>query len=148
MLTQLLTHGLSMPDLGLAVPRVAVGVFFAISGYHKLFNAQRHARLKHTLVEDMVPCPRFMEWWVPFWELASGAALAMGFLSAFNAAVLLIVCLVACVCESRGKIAKYGPIDRADWLDDLLYLPEVLYSLILVGILAAGPGGYSIDALM
>jgi hypothetical protein len=36
--------GLGLPEMALAVNRVAVGLFFFLSGYHKLFNAQRHAR--------------------------------------------------------------------------------------------------------
>jgi putative oxidoreductase len=143
----LLNTGMS-PDLCALTLRAVVGVFFGISGYHKLFNAERHARLKRTLEEDKVPCPSFMQWWVPFWELASGVGLALGMLTVINAAILLIVCLVACACESAGKIRKYAPIDKADWLDDLLYLPEVLYCAMLVCVLAAGPGAYSIDALV
>jgi putative oxidoreductase len=34
------------------------------------------------------------------------------------------------------------------WLDDFLYLPEVLYILILVWLIFAGPGRYSVDGLI
>jgi uncharacterized membrane protein YphA (DoxX/SURF4 family) len=37
----LLTSGLGWADAGLLVNRSAVGVFFAISGYHKLTNEDR-----------------------------------------------------------------------------------------------------------
>jgi len=33
-----------------------------------------------------------------------------------------------------------------DWLDDFLYLPEVLYILILVWLICSGPGRFSVDA--
>jgi hypothetical protein len=36
--------GLGLPEMALAINRVAVGLFFFLSGYHKLFNAQRHTR--------------------------------------------------------------------------------------------------------
>jgi putative oxidoreductase len=34
------------------------------------------------------------------------------------------------------------------WLDDFLYLPEVLYVMILVWLIFSGPGRYSIDGLI
>ena len=34
------------------------------------------------------------------------------------------------------------------WLDDFLYLPEVLYVIILVWLIFSGPGRYSIDGLI
>jgi hypothetical protein len=42
------THG------ALTLNRLALGVFFAISGYHKLFNPSRHAALTRTLQDDGV----------------------------------------------------------------------------------------------
>jgi hypothetical protein len=33
--------GVGLPETALAVSRVAVGFFFLLSGYHKLFNAKR-----------------------------------------------------------------------------------------------------------
>ena len=50
----LLTQGAHAPYLALTLNRVALGVFFAISGYHKLFNASRHAALTRTLQDDGV----------------------------------------------------------------------------------------------
>jgi hypothetical protein len=37
----------------LTLNRVAIGVFFAISGYHKLFNAARHATLTSTRAPNL-----------------------------------------------------------------------------------------------
>jgi putative oxidoreductase len=34
------------------------------------------------------------------------------------------------------------------WLDEFLYLPEVLYTLILVWLIFSGPGRYSADGLL
>jgi uncharacterized membrane protein YphA (DoxX/SURF4 family) len=145
-LSYLLVHGFDAHDLALAVSRVAVGVFFAISGFHKLFVPERHARLMRTLTNDKVPFIRFMQWWVPGWEFVAGVMLAMGFMTAFSAVVLLVICLVACWTEAREKVAKYNPIDVADVIDDYLYLPEVLYIILLAVNLLAGAGAYSVDA--
>ena len=34
------------------------------------------------------------------------------------------------------------------WRDDFLYLPEMLYVLILLWLLFSGPGRYSVDGIM
>jgi putative oxidoreductase len=141
-------HGLGLHDLALALIRVAVGAFFAISGFHKLFNKERHARLVQTLASDKVPFVKFNQWWVPAWEFTAGVTLAVGLLTAFSAGVLAVICLVACLCEAKERVAAYHPIDAADTLDDYLYLPEVLYLLMLGVTLLAGTGKYSIDALL
>jgi hypothetical protein len=46
------------------------------------------------------------------------------------------------------RIADWRPIDRSDWLDDVLYLPEVLYARLLLSVILAGPGPYGLDALI
>lgn len=142
------SHGFGLHDLGLAIVRVAVGVFFLLSGYHKLFNRERHATFVRTLQENRIPCIGFNQWWVPCWEFAGGLMLTIGLLTAFNASVLLIICLIACKCEASRKVASYKPIDKADAIDDYLYVPEVLYVVMLLVTIFAGTGDYSLDALI
>lgn len=115
----------------MAAQQVATGLFFAISGYHKLANKDRHAALVSTLKEDRVPFLKFNEWWVPGNELVWGAALAVG-AGRLAAGVLTIICLVACAVDAPARVRAYKPLDKADTLDDWLYLPEVLYAVMLV----------------
>jgi putative oxidoreductase len=35
---------------------------------------------------------------------------------------------------------------RATWLDDLLYLPETMYIIILIWLICSGPGRVSVDS--
>lgn len=147
-LLTLAAHGFGLHDLALAVVRVAVGSFFAISGYHKLFNTTRHSGLVRTLTKDRVPAVPFMQWWVPGWEFVAGIMLAVGLLTAFSASVLAIICIVACVCEASERVEQYQPIDAADTIDDYLYLPEVLYLVMLAVTILAGTGRYSVDAFL
>jgi putative oxidoreductase len=132
-------NGIPLEDVVFTVNRVAMGLFFAISGYHKLFNAKRHASIASTMVDDGVPFPKFNEWFVPFWEFTGGLGLIAGIFAPFFAGVLIIVCLVATCVDGVKRIKEYEPIDKADWLDDLLYLPEVLYIIGLVVVVVA-PG--------
>ena len=61
---------------------------------------------------------------------------------------LLVVILVAIVTSGPQRIGVYKPIDEADRIDDWLYLPEVLYAFMLIMVVSAGAGPYSLDALI
>jgi putative oxidoreductase len=133
-------HGLGVGAVGLTLNRVALGLFFSFSGYHKLFNAQRHAALVSTLEACGVPAIWFNQWWVPSVEFFGGLALVSGILSPFASLGLMVICLVAIKTDGMKRVRAFNPIDRADWCDDVLYLPEVLYLIGLVTVVTAGPG--------
>lgn len=144
-LTYLAAHGFDAKDLALAIVRVTIGLFFAISGFNKLFHPARHASLKANLEKNRIPCVTLMQWWVPGWEFIAGAMLVIGMMSAFAASVLIIICLVACYCEAGEKVKRYKPINTGDRVADYLYLPEVLYIILLSVTVLAGTGRYSLD---
>jgi uncharacterized membrane protein YphA (DoxX/SURF4 family) len=136
----LIQNGLGVSEIGLTANRLALGAFFTISGYHKLFNAERHATVRKTLEACGVPFVGFNCWFVPTIEFLGGLALISGIAAPLAAVGLFIICLVATLTDGLGRIPSYHPIDKADWLDDFLYLPEVLYLLGLLIIITAGPG--------
>lgn len=143
-----LIHGLGASALVLAAVRASIGLFFVASGFHKLVNRDRHASLVKTLVADGTPDVAFMQWAIPLGEFFGGMALVAGFLTVFASFGLLMICLGAVCLDGVGRIATYKPIDRLDWVDDLLYLPETLYVLFLVLFIATGSGPFSLDALI
>lgn len=142
----LLQHGLGEPEYGMTALRVMTGSFFALSGYNKLFNKGRHATIAKTMRDDKIPAPKVMEWFVPSNEFLGGIALALGIFSGAAAAVLATICFVAMCCEGRARVDGYKPINRADRVDDWLYLPEVVY-MIACAALACGNTGFGIDKL-
>lgn len=142
---ELASTGLALGDVALAINRVAVGLFFAISGYHKLFNDERHASLMATLERDHVIWPKFNVWLVPSFELGAGLAVAIGLMAPLAAIPLIIIMVVALCCEGPTKVARYKPIDLADAVDDWLYIPDVLYIIMLVTVVLAGPGALAIQ---
>ena len=144
----LITLGADAPNAALTLNRVALGTFFAISGYHKLFNASRHATLTHTLQDDGVRAVPIMQWLVPGIEFSGGCALIVGLLSALAAFGLFVVSLGALALDAIKRISAWQPIDRADLLGDLLYLPEALYCIGLAVVMLAGPGAWSLDAMI
>jgi len=142
----LIMQGAQAPNVALTLNRVALGAFFAIGGYHKLFNASRHATLTRTLQDDGVHVVPVMQWLLPSIEFGGGLALILGLLSVLAAFGLFVVCLGALALDAVKRIRAWQPIDRADWLGDLLYLPESLYCIGLTVVMLAGPGPWSLDA--
>jgi putative oxidoreductase len=143
-----LTDGADLTAIALFINRVALGAFFAISGFHKLFNRQRHEIFLRELVSDRVPRVGFNQWFVPTIEFFGGLALLSGILAPLAALGLLVICLVAVHTSGKRRIISSMPIDRADYLDDALYLPEVLYLVMLVVVVLAGPGPLRLDNIV
>jgi len=144
----MLFNGVGWTDIALTLNRIAVGTFFMLSGFHKLFNPQRHRTLVDQLKELGVPAVGFNQWWVPAVEFAAGSAVVIGFLAPLAALGLLLLILVAIATSGPQRIKLYKPIDQADRIDDWLYLPEVLYAFMLITVVSAGAGPYSLDALI
>jgi uncharacterized membrane protein YphA (DoxX/SURF4 family) len=147
MLSHLITQGAQSPNAALTLNRIALGAFFAISGYHKLFNASRHATLVRTLQDDDLRAAPLMQWLLPSVEFGGGWALIVGLLSVLAAFGLFVICVGALSLDAVKRMRTWQPIDRADWLGDLLYVPEALYCIGLTVVMLAGPGPWSLDAV-
>src|SRR5580704_17480681 len=104
-MTQVIQSALTMLRAGewmqVTAARVLIGIFIFISGKTKLF--------------------------VSTVEFACGAGLALGLLTPLCAAMLAADMLVAIATNRIHSIQASGVLA---WLDDFLYLPEVLYTLI------------------
>jgi putative oxidoreductase len=140
--------GVGWTGLAITLNRIAVGAFFMLSGYHKLFNAERHRSIVDELKALGVPALGFNQWWVPSVEFAAGAAVLVGLFAPLAALGLLVIILVAMATSGRQRLNLYKPIDEADRIDDWLYLPETLYAFMLILVVSAGAGPYSLDALI
>jgi uncharacterized membrane protein YphA (DoxX/SURF4 family) len=86
------------------------------------------------------------QWWVPTIEFTARSAVFVGLLAPLAALGLLVIILVASATSERQRIKVYRPIDEADRIDDWLYLPETLYAFMLIMVVSAGAGPYSLDA--
>jgi putative oxidoreductase len=144
----LVSFGVDAPSAALALNRVAVGTFFAMGGYQKLFNPSGHATLVRTLQDDGVHAVPIMQWLVPGVELSAGCALIVGLLSALAALGLFVICLSALLLDGTKRVAAWQPVGFAEWFDDVLYLPEAPYCVALAVVTLAGPGPWSLDALI
>jgi putative oxidoreductase len=123
--------------------RVSLGLFFAISGANKLFVADSRQTMYETLVEAKVPFPRLTTYFVAGVELVGGFLLIVGFLSSAACVALLVDMLVAILTTKLSAMPK--KLSPLNWLDDFLYLPEVLYVLFFIWLICSGPGQFSVD---
>src|SRR5271154_2754116 len=123
--------------------RVSIGLFFAISGANKLFAAGGAKAIYETLVKAKVPFPRQTAYFVSGVEFVCGSLLAAGFLSTPACVALLIDMVVATLTSAVSTVPK--GLSPLNWLDDFLYLPEVLYVLFFISLICSGPGKFSVD---
>src|SRR6202165_3474240 len=119
----ILFNGVGWTDIALTLNRVAVGMFFMFSGYHKLFNAERHRVFADELRSLHVHAVGINQWWVPLVQFCARAAVVIGFVAPRAALGLLFIILIATATSGRDQIKTYKPIDKADRIDDWLYLP-------------------------
>ena len=123
--------------------RVSLGLFFAISGANKLFVAGGTKPVYDTLVKAKVPFPRLMAYFVSGVEFVCGSLLTVGFLSSLASVALLVDMTVAVMTNALSTMPK--GLSPLTWLDDFLYLPEVLYVLFFIWLICSGPGNFSVD---
>jgi putative oxidoreductase len=123
--------------------RVSIGLFFAISGANKLFVGGGTKPVYETLVKAKVPFPHQMAYFVSGVELVGGTLVAVGFLSSLACVALLVDMIVATLTAAVFTLPK--GLSPLNWLDDFLYLPEVLYVLFFLWLLCSGPGKFSVD---
>lgn len=123
--------------------RLSLGLFFAISGAKKLFVAGSTQTMYETLVEAKVPFPRLTTYFVAGVEFVGGSLLIVGLLSSLACLALLVDMLVAILTTKLSAMPK--GLSPLNWLDDFLYLPEVLYVLFFIWLICSGPGKFSVD---
>ena len=132
-----------LEQYAILLARVSLGLFFAISGAKKLFVASSTQSMYETLVQAKVPFPHLMTYFVSAIEFVGGCLLIVGFLSSLANVALLVDMLVA-ILTTRFSAMPKG-LSALNWLDDLLYLPEVLYVLFFIWLICSGPGKFSVD---
>jgi putative oxidoreductase len=130
--------------LGQLLARESVGLLFVLSGRGKLFVASRREQMRETIRQAGLPRPELSAAAISAVELIFGAMLCLGMFTPLSCLMLMGVMVGAL---STTQIPRLKPALRVDWLAEFLYLPEVLYIVILVWLLLGGPGWLSLDRL-
>jgi putative oxidoreductase len=84
-----------------------------------------------------------MTYFVSGVEFVGGSLLTVGFLSSLACMALLVDMLGAILATKLSSMPK--GLSPLNWLDDFLYLPEVLYVLFFIWLICFGPGKFSVD---
>jgi putative oxidoreductase len=132
-----------LEQYAILLARISIGLFFAISGANKLFVASGTKLVYETLVQAKIPFPHQMAYFVSGVEFVGGFLVTVGFLSSPACVALLIDMIVATLTSAVSTMPK--GLSPLRWLDDFLYLPEVLYVLFFIWLICSGPGRFSID---
>ena len=125
--------------------RIAVGLLFFLSGRGKLFVAERREQMRQTLIEARLPFPDFNTIFVSTVELVSGLLLIFGALTPL-ACVMLGCVMITAIATTAIRNIKETSLPA--WLSEFLYLPEVLYLVILIWLFFSGAGWVSVDHLI
>jgi putative oxidoreductase len=130
---------------GILIARLSVGILFVLSGSGKLFVRSRRDEMLRTLRDAGVPAPEVNAVLVSSVEFLFGSLLIVGFLTPLCCMMLSGVMVVAL---GTTVLPRVKAASLASWLSSVLYLPEVLYLVILVWLLVSGPGWLSLDCLI
>ena len=133
----------SLEWIGIFLARAAVGLLFFLSGRAKLFVPKRREQMRQTLIKAHVPFPNFNAVFVSTVEFVCGLLLVLGAVTPLASSLLAGVMIVAIATTTIRDIKA----STAEWLAGFLYLPEVLYLMILIWLFFSGPGWLSIDHL-
>ncbi len=131
--------------IGALVARLSVGVLFALSGGGKLFVQKKAAQMEATVRDAGVPSPAISAKILSTIEFTFGLFLAAGFLTPLSCIMLMGMLVVALIITVLPGVKDNSFLA---WLAAFLYLPEVLYLVILLWLLVAGPGQASVDYLI
>jgi len=133
--------------LPILVARVSLGLFFAVSGYNKLFIPEKHADLINLMSEIGMPFPELMALFLGCVEFFGGLLLLVGLFTTLVAIALTIAMIVAIATVEIEHVIPKG-IGPLDWMSWFLYLPQVLYIILFVWLMTTGPGRSSLDYLL
>lgn len=157
---EVMLQGLGLGDTALLINRLFLGTFYVLARFRFFYDPSKPAgeqclcptRLQ-SLTRKMGHCgfsrrPVFYAWFAALVEVLAGLALIVGLLSVPAAFGLLVVTMFATRCTAREKVMRQNPVDRIDVCASYLWLAEPLYIMMAVVTLLAGPGAYSLDALL
>ncbi len=135
----------SLEWLGILLARVSVGLLFFLSGRGKLFVTERRKQMRQRLIQAHVPFPDLNALFVSTVEFVCGFLLVIGALTPLASAMLGCVMIMAIATSAIRNVKAPSPLG---WLAEFLYLPEVLYLVILIWLFFSGPGWFSVDNLL
>ncbi|CAA9202578.1 MULTISPECIES: DoxX family protein [Flavobacterium] len=130
-----------------SISRIAIGIFFLITGANKLFNPVFQASMLKTITGIGFAYPQFTADFTAANEAIFGLLLAIGLYTRFSAMVLNIILFTALFTFDIPNHIPKG-LDPFTWYSYFLYLPQTLYILFLFGAIFTGGGPLSLDEII
>jgi putative oxidoreductase len=131
--------------IGQVLARLSIGLLFFLSGRGKLFVPARREQMREAMQHAGLPQPELAATVTSLMEFVGGAMLCLGVLTPISCLMLTTVMLGALVTTQVPAIKAASVVE---WLGEFLYLPEVLYVVILIWLFFAGPGWLSVDHVL
>lgn len=135
------------PDAGLAILRVATGVFFVTTGARKMFLPEVRGKVMHLFDSHKVPKPA--QYAVMTGEFLGGLGLIFGCLTQLAALGLFIIMMGAYVLDTWPGVVKKA--EGGGWsklLSNALCTPEAQLLIIVLSLVFMGGGAYSLDGAL
>lgn len=129
------------------IGRIAIGIFFLITGANKLFNPVFQASMLKTITGIGFPFPQFTANLTASTEAIFGLLLAIGLFTRLSGIVLNVVLFTALFTFDIPNHIPKG-LDIFTWYSYFLYLPQTLYILFLFIAISTGGGPVSLDAFL
>ncbi len=133
--------------VALLLSRTAIGFFFVMSGYNKIF-VQGIGHLRDEFIEYGIPLPLISAWMDALVQFIGGIALIFGLGTRIWSVIIGFAMIVASVTVTIPEVIQK---DIAGAESSLLfwgwfyYRPEPIYITVLLLLIFAGPGKVSLD---
>ena len=127
----------------IVIIRISMGLFFATTGFNKLFVEKNQLIMLETIAEAGIPFPEFMSVFVSAAEFGFGLMLIMGLFTHLSSLVLSMICVVAFFTVGIHTIP--ADLDTISWLSWFFYVHDLLYILLLFVLLTHLPDDFTLD---
>lgn len=125
------------------ISRIAIGIFFFITGFNKLFTPAFQDSMLNTITNIGFPYPQFTANFAAFGEVSLGLLLALGLYTRFAGTGLSLILFVALFTHDLYTLPT--GLDPFTWYTYFLFLPQILYILFMFMAIEKGGGRFSID---
>lgn len=134
------------PDIGLFLLHVLVGLFFAVTGWRKLFNPKVHAMVWGLFTKYRVP--PIAGHAVLWGEFLGGLGLLTGTLTQLAALGLIPIMIGAFKLSRWPEIVALKPDSLSMWTVKVLCNSEALLLIVVAALVFTGAGAYSLDRVL
>lgn len=137
MIQEKLLRSVWIPTL---ITRIFLGAFFTLVGFQKLFVPYYHFAFFNLLKKIHFFYPEISSYLISFFEGLFGLFIFLGLFTQVSSFVLCIFCIASFF------LTHLDSIKQVTYFLNFIYVPEFLFSLLLLFLIFLGPGKLSLSA--